>query len=29
MGHGKVVYEGEPKEVQSNKELINEWLEVS
>ena len=29
MGHGKVVYEGEPKEVQNNRELIKEWLEVS
>ena len=29
MGHGKVVYEGIPKEVQENKELIKEWLEVS
>ena len=29
MGHGKVVYEGLPKEVQKNKEVIKEWLEVS
>ena len=29
MGHGKVVYEGEPKKVQNNRELIKEWLEVS
>ena len=29
MGHGKVVYEGDPKEVQNNRELIKEWLEVS
>ena len=29
MGHGKVVYKGAPKEVQNNKELIKEWLEVS
>ena len=29
MGHGKVVYEGLPKEVQKNKEIIKEWLEVS
>ena len=29
MGHGKVVYEGEPKEVQNNRELIKESLEVS
>ena len=29
MGHGKVVYEGLPKEVQENKEVIREWLEVS
>ena len=29
MGHGKVVYEGLPKEVQENKEIIKEWLEVS
>lgn len=29
MGHGKVVFEGEPKEVQNNNEIIKEWLEVS
>ncbi|MEC8099995.1 MAG: ABC transporter ATP-binding protein [Pseudomonadota bacterium] len=29
MGHGKVVYEGDPNQVQNNKELIKEWLEVS
>ena len=29
MGHGKVVYEGPPKEVKENKEIIKEWLEVS
>ncbi|MBV68456.1 MAG: ABC transporter ATP-binding protein [Pelagibacterales bacterium] len=29
MGHGKVVYEGLPKEVKENKEIIKEWLEVS
>ena len=29
IGHGKVVYEGEPKQVQNNRELIKEWLEVS
>ena len=29
MGHGKVVYEGEPKEIQNNNEIIKEWLEVS
>ena len=29
MGHGKVVFEGIPKEVQDNKEVIKEWLEVS
>ena len=29
MGHGKVVYEGIPKEVKENKEVIKEWLEVS
>ena len=29
MGHGKIVFEGEPKEVQNNNEIIKEWLEVS
>ena len=29
MGHGKVVFEGKPQEIQSNKEIIREWLEVS
>ena len=29
IGHGKVVYEGLPKEVKENKEIIKEWLEVS
>lgn len=29
MGHGKVVFEGEPKEIQNNNEIIKEWLEVS
>ena len=29
MGHGKVVFEGEPKEVQNNNKIIKEWLEVS
>ena len=29
MGHGKVVYEGLPKQVKENKEIIKEWLEVS
>ena len=29
MGHGKVVFEGRPQEIQSNKEIIREWLEVS
>lgn len=29
MGHGKVVFEGAPTEVQNNKEIIKEWLEVS
>ena len=29
MGHGKVVYEGLPKEIKENKEIIKEWLEVS
>ena len=29
MGHGKVVFEGKPQEIQNNKEIIKEWLEVS
>tara|TARA_A100001011_G_scaffold378586_1_gene443505 strand:- start:199 stop:897 length:699 start_codon:yes stop_codon:yes gene_type:complete len=29
MGHGKVVYEGLPREIKENKEIIKEWLEVS
>ena len=29
MGQGKIVFEGKPKEVQNNKEVIKEWLEVS
>ena len=29
MGHGRVVFEGIPKEVRDNKEVIKEWLEVS
>ncbi len=29
MGHGRVVFEGKPKEIQDNKEIIEEWLEVS
>lgn len=29
MGHGKVVYEGRPREIKENKEIIKEWLEVS
>ena len=29
MGHGKVVFEGKPQEIQNNKEIIREWLEVS
>ena len=29
MGQGKVVFEGKPKEIQNNKEIIKEWLEVS
>jgi branched-chain amino acid transport system ATP-binding protein len=29
MGHGKVVYEGLPREIKENNEIIKEWLEVS
>ncbi len=29
MGQGKVVFEGKPKEIQNNHEIIKEWLEVS
>ena len=29
MGQGKVVFDGKPKEIQDNKEIIKEWLEVS
>ena len=29
MGHGKVVFEGKPREIQKNDALIKEWLEVS
>ena len=29
MGHGKVVFEGKPQEIQNNKKIIREWLEVS
>tara|TARA_B100000029_G_scaffold383248_1_gene378670 strand:+ start:122 stop:820 length:699 start_codon:yes stop_codon:yes gene_type:complete len=29
MGHGKVVFNGKAKEIQDNKEIIQEWLEVS
>ncbi len=29
MGHGKVVFEGTPNEINSNKSIIKEWLEVS
>ena len=29
MGHGKVVFEGKPREIQKNDTLIKEWLEVS
>ena len=26
MGHGKVVFEGKPKEIQKNDALVKEWL---
>ena len=29
MGQGKVVFEGKPKEIKNNHEIIKEWLEVS
>ena len=29
MGQGKVVFEGKPKEIENNHEIIKEWLEVS
>ncbi|MDC3057242.1 ABC transporter ATP-binding protein [Alphaproteobacteria bacterium] len=29
MGHGKVVFEGKPREIQKNDALVKEWLEVS
>ena len=29
MGHGKIVYEGTPVDVNNNKSIIKEWLEVS
>ena len=29
MGHGKVVYEGTPVEINNNQSIIKEWLEVS
>ncbi len=29
MGHGKVVYEGTPKNIKENQSIIKEWLEVS
>ena len=29
MGHGKVVYEGTPVDINNNKSIIKEWLEVS
>ena len=29
MGHGKVVYEGTPDDINNNKSIIKEWLEVS
>ena len=29
MGHGKIVYEGTPKEIKNNQSIIKEWLEVS
>ena len=29
MGHGKVVYEGTPVDINNNQSIIKEWLEVS
>ncbi len=29
MGHGKIVYEGTPKDIKNNESVIKEWLEVS
>ena len=29
MGHGKVVYEGTPADINNNQSIIKEWLEVS
>ena len=29
MGHGKVVFEGKPKDIQQNDLIVKEWLEVS
>ena len=29
MGHGKVVYEGTPIDINNNQSIIKEWLEVS
>ena len=29
MGHGKIVYEGTPVDVNNNQSIIKEWLEVS
>ena len=29
MGHGKIVYEGTPNDINNNQAVIKEWLEVS
>ena len=29
MGHGKIVYEGTPVDINNNQSIIKEWLEVS